>query len=229
MCDKALTEMFRNLENVDPLAHKVLTNDFEQASQGMESLGKRWNIPIIEEDAKLYQKDPELGMGRATAIGASIYAPYAAPGVWASMAPAAYQAMVPAMNAEQAAMLAAQTAGFGASGLTATMDAAGYAQGLSGMDSALAKAGGLLSGGGMKGELPKQMAMNMGMELMQPKEPQMQMPPPRPMQRQQEGPLPSPYNQGVPPGQNSMGLLGKDPSVLSEEEKKRLRMMGVKI
>lgn len=92
----------------------------------------------------------------------------------------------------------------------------------------LDKARFMMSKGGPMDAQKMQMGMA-GMNMMSPEQPQMQMPPPRPMQNQQEGPLPAPYNQGVAPGQNSLGLLGKDPSMLSEEEKKRLRMMGVKI
>lgn len=259
MCDKALTEMFRGMANVDPLTHKILTNDFEQASQGMESLGKRWNLPLVEEDAKLYQDDPELGMGRAAAIGLSIYGPTAAGGLIgqagnAAQAVEAAQALGTAQQATEAAQLlqtAQETlgafggldpetlAGMGGMGVSQNGIGPGtlgnqWRGALNNPSSLLSKEGALsntmkrMVGGGGSGDSQKLM-MNMGMNMMQPKEPQMQMPPPRPMQNQQEGPLPTPYNQGVAPGQSSMGLLGKDPSMLSEEEKRRLRMMGVRI
>lgn len=205
--------MFRSMENLDPVTHELLTSQFTSQSELLEDVGAKWNIPILEEDAKLYQENPELGMGRASAIGLSIYAPYAAEGVWGAMAPAAYDAMVPAVGAEQAGMLAAQTGDFGAYGLGKTMEAANYAT-----QSGLAQSmGGLLSGGGAAGtnKQLQNLMVNQGMGLMNPQQEQAPPPnPPRPPQKIE--PLPDPY------GTNS--LSGPPPGMTREEWLRRKQL-----
>lgn len=81
--------------------------------------------------------------------------------------------------------------------------------------------------GGKMGDTQKMMMMNMGSSLMSPQQPQMmpQSPPPRGGEMQ---PMPAPYQQETyGPGNNALGLLGAES--LTEEQKRKLRMMGVKI
>jgi hypothetical protein len=130
---------------------------------------------------------------------------------------AAYSALLPGVGAEQAAALAAQTGDFGLMGLGKTMEAAGSAQGLNPLQAMAAKgAGGLLGGGASAGSAAGAKALmgQMGAGLMQPQQPP-PMPQGRPAPQAPQEALPTPYG----PGGNSLGLM-------SEEEKKRLRLMG---
>jgi hypothetical protein len=105
MCAEGFEKFFENMEKLDPALHEATTRHFEQGSKGMESLGERWNMPLVADDARLYQDDPEKGLGRASAITASFMAPYALGGVGAA-AGAAGQAGQAATTAEQMSQIA---------------------------------------------------------------------------------------------------------------------------
>lgn len=85
-------------------------------------------------------------------------------------------------------------------------------------------AGGLL--GGAAAKTPAQMMMaQMGMGMLEPQQPQMPMPGPKPPMGGQQSPLPMPYG----PSGNSMGMPGMKPmpgGFMTEEEKRRRMMMG---
>jgi hypothetical protein len=137
----------------------------------------------------------------------------------ATGSPAAYEAAIPAVGAEQAAALAAQTGEFGAYGLGQTMQAGGANT-----------AGGLLSklaGGGAGGTS----AQKMGMQLMtnnMGQQPPQQRPQAMPARSGNAEPLPQPYGQRAGPygtaQGNSIGLLDSE-----EERKKKLRALGYRV
>jgi hypothetical protein len=123
------------------------------------------------------------------------------------------------MGGEQAAMLAAQNAGFGPSGLGMTLKAAAGAQ--PGLQGALSSGmGGLLGAGSKAAASP--MAAQMGMGLLSPQQP----PPMRGGGGMPQGgggqqaPMPLPYGGAT----NSMN--GPPPGMTLEEWLKRKQMMG---
>lgn len=194
-------------EKWDPITPQLIEGAFKNDSRAMESLGKKWNIPQLEQDARYNQQNPEEGIAnasKATALGflgAGIGNLFSGAGAYGAATPGVSQ------GSQQAAMLAQQTGDFGAFGLGKTMQAASGAQGLNPLMANFANnAGGLLSGG-KNGAFAKRMAFNQGMNLMQPQQPPM--PPPPPPQQQPQQQMPMPY--------------------MSEEEKERLRRMGYTI
>lgn len=202
MSTAKMAEYLEKTEKWDPITPRLIESQFKTDSRGMESLGKRWNIPQLEKDARYNQQNPEEGIAnasKATGLG------FLGAGLGNLMGSAgAYQAAVPNVNSQQAAMLAQQTGEFGGYGLGKTMQAASGAQGMNPMLSAFSdKMGGLLSN-----PEAKRFAMNQGMNMMQPQQPQMAPPPPRYQPTQQQPPM-NPY--------------------MSEEEKMRLRQMGYQI
>lgn len=216
MCAGQLEDIYRSMENMDPVTYEALTSQFKSQSKLLEDVGEKWNMPLLAEDAKYYQQEPEVGMGRATAIGASIYAPYAAEAAYPAMAEWMYGAATPgvAQGGQQAAMLAAQTGDFGAYGLGKTMEAANYAK----QSGIVDMASGLLSGGGAKGmsgsqKVGQQMLMGQALGAMNPQQPPQPMMAPPKQQGPQE-PLPQPY---------SMNSLDQKPPWMSPEEWERMK------
>lgn len=270
MCAEGLEKFFENMEKIDPLMHDATTRHFEQGSKAMESLGERWNMPLLANDARLYQDDPEKGLGRASAITASFMAPYALGGLGAAAGAAGGAAE--AVSAAEAAQQAAQqismmemvepiaSEGLLATNTPSSLEMGGLLQN-STMESGLMDTGYTpsnlyqafnnansangtpleknmgqwadqmktdLLNGSMKNRVGSNLQnqnklsmMRMGSGMMNP-QPQQQtaMPPPR--QQVSSEPLQRPYHR-PPPGQ--------DPrlAMLSEEEKQRLRAMGVRI
>ena len=64
MCYEQMGEMWNDTAKIDPMA-KLAKGQMEMDSRAMESLGKRWNIPMLERDAKANQEKPEEGIARA--------------------------------------------------------------------------------------------------------------------------------------------------------------------
>jgi hypothetical protein len=192
----------------------------ETDSENVGSIFDKWGWDGAAQEAKRNEERPSEGIAKASvATGLGFLG--AGAGNWLGGA-GAYEAAVPAMNSQQAAMLAAQTGEFGGYGLGQTMRAASGAQGLSGFQSGLANTGGgLLSGGlsggggaGSKNMMQLMQAANMVSPQQQP-----QMPAPLP--RQGQMPALDTGSQGYQPmrGMSSM------PRYMTEEEKKRYRMM----
>lgn len=198
MCYENLEDTWNDtIGKYDPLTARIAEKVMETDSKMVEGVARKWGLDGIGDEAQHNQDHPAQGIGKAS----TVYASFAAPGWFGGMAgsPAAYEAAVPAVGAEQAALLAAQTGEFGAYGLGQTMSAAGSANGLTAAQQAAARGGGLMGklAGGSGGT-----AQKMGMQLMQnnmgqQQRPPMQAPPPRPSSTQME-PLPKMY------GQNSM-------------------------
>jgi hypothetical protein len=212
-----MAQTWEGMEDIDPLAYELSKSLVKNDSQLIEGAANGLGWDWLAQEAQYNQDNPGEGLAKASLAAGAIMAPQGAAGLWNAAAPTAYGAAT-GTGAEQAAMLAAQTGEFGAFGLGKTMEAAAYAGGNgSGLMNA---AGGLLAGGGGKGT-SNLLMQNMGMNLMnpqQPQQPQPMAPPPRP---QQIEPLNTPYG----PNGNSMGL----PPPMTEEEKRRLRMMGYRI
>lgn len=201
MSTAKMAELLEKTEKWDPLTTQLIEGVFKNDSRAMESLGERINYAPLAEHARYNQRNPEEGIAnasKATAFG------FLGAGLGNLMGSAgAYQAAVPAMNSQQAAMLAQQTGEFGGYGLGKTMQAASGAQGMNPMLSAFSdKAGGLLGNSGAK-----RYAFNQGMDMMQPQQP-MQAPPP-PQRQPPPQPLMSPY--------------------LTEEQKRKLMAQGYSI
>jgi hypothetical protein len=207
-----MADIFDKMEKIDPLAHELgeglVTND----SRAIESIADKWGWDVVRDEARYNQEHPGEGLAKASISAGAIMAPQAAGSLWGAAAPTAYGAATGTAG-EQAAMLAAQTADFGAYGLGKTMGAAAYAGGPG--SSAMNAGAGLLAGGGGKGS-GGQLAQKMAMNMMNPQQPQQPMPAPRAPQAPAE-PLPSPY------GHNPESI---DPRFLTEEQKRRLRAMG---
>lgn len=253
MCYGEMGEFWNKTKMIDPIASQSLEHQTDLMSDAGESLGKRWNMPWLEQEGK-YNKDHTsealakasvatlmgwLGAGGADSVagaGAGLMGGAGAAGAAGGAAgtsaltaaelaalqasvgseglmAAAYGATVPGVSqgSAQAAMLAEQTGQFGAYGLGKTMQAASGAEGLSTGQGLMGKYGGnfLSNMGGPKGQ---QFAMNQGLKMMQPEQPQHMPPPPRyHHQEQQSQPMygQSPYGQEIP-----------------EELKRKLRAMG---
>jgi hypothetical protein len=143
---------------------------------------------------------------------------------------AAYRALVPGVNPEQAQMLAAQTGDFGPEGLGMTMQSAGTAQGLSPAQQALAKYGGnyLGANAGTSGKVGN-LALQMGLKSLQPQ--QQQRPGSPPPQQGPITPLPMPYQNGGGPnslqGQQPSSLGNMPPPGMSYAEWLRRKQMGL--
>lgn len=182
----------------------------ELDSQNLKHLAQMWNLPWLEEEAARNEKNPGRAITKAAEYAAAGYLGGLYGGLYDTAG--AYAAATPALKAtgegSQAAMLAAQTGDFGAQGLAATAASGGspYADALA----KLASGSGSTSGG-------KQLAMQMGLQQMQPQQQQQPMAPP-PRQQAPAEPLPTPYG----PNGNSTGLL----SLQEIERRKRLGLMG---
>jgi hypothetical protein len=254
MCYGQLGELWEKSDEHIP-GMKEMAKQMEFDSRGMESLGERWNLPWLAEEARSNQEKPSEGIAKASvATGSGFLGPLI--GAWmggGSAAPtyvdqvgnaydgsmagsslgasggllsstAAYEAAVPAMNQQQAAMLAAQTGDFGPYGLGKTMQAGSGAKGLTGFQRVASNTGGgLLSGGaggGGGGNSKDIMNLMRAQQMMQP--PQQQAPPPAPLPQGQMPEL-STY-QGYQP-MSSMPAMPKDPRYMTEEEKRKYRLM----
>lgn len=179
----------------------------QKDSQNLKHLGQKWNIGFLEDEAAHNEKNPGRAITKAAEYAAMGYLGGLYGGLYDSAG--AYAAATPALTAsgEQAAMLASQTGEFGANGLLQTAASGGnqYAGTLAKM----ASGSGTSAGG-------KQLALQAGMNAMQPAQrPPMQSAPP-PRQQQPMEPLPLAYGQRM----DSLGMG------LTEEEKRRRMMMG---
>ncbi len=214
-----LAQTLDNTEKWDPITPGLIKKIFKTDSQNMSRIGNAIGWDRLEQDAKWNADNPSQGVARAaTATGAG----FAGAGIGNLLGGAgAYEAAIPAAGSEQSAMLAAQTGDFGAYGLGKTMQAASTADGLPWYEQAGAKYGGnLLSNVGKAGnQYAKKYTMDQAMGLMNPQQPQM--PQRMPQGQQQPYEAQAPYGGGQAP---VGGLLG-----MSEEEKRRLRMMGYQV
>ena len=250
MCYEQLGEFWNKTKMIDPIASQSLEHQTDLMSDAGESIGKRWNWPILEQEAK-YNKghtSEALGKGAVSAAtwwagnygadalggaaGAASGAAGAAGAASAGAAPAltaaeiaalqstigteglmaaAYGATVPGVSqgSAQAALLAEQTGPFGAYGLGKTMQAASGAEGLSTGQGLMGKYGGnfLSNIGGQKGQ---KFAMDQGLKMMQPEQPQMA--PPQRYQHQEQQQQPMYGQQEIP-----------------EDLKRKLRAMGYQV
>ncbi len=66
MSTAKMAKMLENTEDWDPITPQVIQSIFKNDSRAMESLGKRWNIPQLEQDAKYNQQNPEEGIANAS-------------------------------------------------------------------------------------------------------------------------------------------------------------------
>ena len=254
MCYEQLGEVWNKTKWIDPLGQAVVEHATDHTSDAAESLGERWNWPMLANEAR-YNKEHtseaigKVGVGAASwwagnggldgllgaagsaaGSGAGLLAGGATPALTAAeiaalqstigtegLMAAAYGAAVPGVSqgSAQAALLAEQTAPFGAYGLGKTMQAASGAEGLSTGQGLMGQYGGNLMSnlGGPRGQ---RLAMDQGLKMMQP-EPQPQMVPPQRYQHQEQK-LQSPYQD--PYGQQQE---------IPEELKRKLRAMGYPI
>lgn len=201
MSTAKMAKYLENTEEWDPITPQIIESIFKNDSRAMESLGKRWNIQPLEDEARYNQQNPEEGIAnasKATAMG------FLGAGIGNALGGAsAYGAATPGVTqgGQQAAMLAAQTGEFGGYGLAKTMEAAASAQGLPWYSQAAGQGAGLLSG---TSPAQSRMMMNQGMSMMSP-QPQAPQAPPPPRPQQQPPMMVSPY--------------------MTEEEKRRMMLL----
>lgn len=213
-----MDQIWRGMEQIDPLAFEASKSLVQNDSKIIEGVSRGLGADIVADEAQYNQDHPGEGLAKAS-IGAGLFfLPQAISGAWEAAAPSVYGAAT-GTGAEQAALLAAQTGEFGAYGLGKTMESAAYAGGQgSGL---MNTAGGLLSGGGAgvgsKG-MSQQMMTRMGLDMMNPQQPQQPMMAPPPRQQSSLEPLQMPYG-------NS--LLGPPPGMTREEWERRKRMKGM--
>jgi hypothetical protein len=214
MSTAELAQWLEETEKFDPITPQLIQSQFKNDSRAMESLGKRWNIPSLEDEAAYNQANPEEGIANASKATAMAFL-----GNWAGGAAGAAGGAVPPM-AEMGGPVAAQTAlqmqqaaqasgGLGAFWNQLTNNG-GYVDQIGNVEEGL-NAGSRTQGlmGFKMGPQSRRMMMNQAQGLMNP--PPQAPPPPPP-------PRPQPQQQPISPYQN-----------LSEEEKQRLRMQGYNV
>lgn len=72
MSTAKMAEYLENTEDWDPITPQIIQSVFKNDSRAMESLGKKWNIAQLEQDARYNQQNPEEGIAdasKATALG----------------------------------------------------------------------------------------------------------------------------------------------------------------
>lgn len=66
MSTAKMAKMLENTEDWDPITPQIIQSVFKNDSRAMESLGKRWNIQQLENDARYNQQNPEEGIANAS-------------------------------------------------------------------------------------------------------------------------------------------------------------------
>jgi hypothetical protein len=199
MSTAEMAQWLEETEKFDPITPQLIQSQFKNDSRAMQSLGDRWNIEPLSEEARYNQANPEEGIANASKAAAM---GFLGAGIGSALGGAgAYGAATPgvAQGGQQAAMLAAQTGEFGGYGLAKTMEAAAQAQGLPWYSQAAGEAAGLMSNAS---PAQSRMMMNQSQSLMNP--PPQAPPPPPPPRPQQQQPM--------------------MPLYMTEEEKQRLMM-----
>jgi hypothetical protein len=72
MSTAKMAELLEKTEKWDPITPQVIQSMFKNDSRAMQSLGDRWNIPQLSQDARYNQQNPEEGIAnasKATALG----------------------------------------------------------------------------------------------------------------------------------------------------------------
>lgn len=232
-----LAQAFDNTKEWDPITPELIEGMFKNDSRAMESLGSRWNIGQLERDAQFNQDKPSQGLARAATAtglgflgagaGSAFQGAGAASEATAASELAAQEALNSAQFAGQQGLLGAEVPQGYMSGMEAGMLDTGYTPSSLwnaakyGPDSGqsfgqtMGNYGqGLLSKAtspGARQSAGQRFAMDQGMKMMQPQQPQMA--PSRPYGPPQKPPPPV-YGQQDP-------FAG-----MSEEEKQKLRAMG---
>lgn len=205
-----LQEIFEKTKKYDKVTPEIIEGLFKFDSDNVEGFGRAIGWDQLEQDARYNQQHPSEGIANASLatglgfMGAGLSNWLGAGAGGASAAPAA-GVVAPGMA--------------GTAALDTALINAGYANLAGGNLTGLAGGGAFMGGGGGKALQALSLVNSMGGQ----PQPQGMMAPP-PQQQQPYEPLPMPY------AKNSLQTgMPKDPRLMTEEEKKRLRMQGYRV
>lgn len=158
---------------------ELVEESMKMDSRGLESVGKKWNLPWLQEEAHGNVQNPAKGIGKASTMAAASMA-----GGWLGNLANAGNAAGTAGTMESALM----NTGYTPSTFANLMQ---YGQGSGNFGQAAMNYGGSLLGGNGN-EAARRFAMRQGMDMMQPQQP---MQAPQQRYQQPQDPMVNPYQQ----------------------------------